>query len=193
MGTGLGGQQGSDSPAGPSEIVLAARNSVTSTTIQEGYQPGCIGRVVQLHATYYAASNGFGADFEAKVARELGAFCTSFTPGRDGLWLAVDTDIEGSIAIDGSRANDDGAHLSWFVTSEAIRGRGTGRKLIAKALEFADARQYQRTYLWTIDGLLAARHLYEWHGFHLVHESLGSRWGTVVREQKFVREALHFG
>lgn len=157
--------------------------------IEEGYRPGCIGRVVQLHAAFYSRANGFGVEFEAKVARELGDFCKAYTTGRDGLWLAVDAkEIRGSIAIDGSQGATDGAHLRWFITSQALQGHGAGRQLLAKALEFVDVKGYGRTYLWTFDGLHAARHLYESHGFRLVHESPGSQWGTEVREQKFVRQ-----
>lgn len=158
-----------------------------SIMIEEGYRPGCIGRVVQLHAAYYSCSAGFGVEFEAKVAGEMGDFCKAYTTGRDGLWLAVDTEIQGSIAIDGSQAMTEGAHLRWFVTSAALRGHGVGRQLLAGALEFADTHGYERTFLWTFDGLQAARHLYESRGFRLVHESLGSQWGTQVCEQKFVR------
>jgi hypothetical protein len=49
-----------------------------SFAIEEGYAPGCIGRVVQLHADYYARSSGFGVRFEAKVAQELARFCSAF-------------------------------------------------------------------------------------------------------------------
>ncbi len=163
------------------------------TPITEGYTPGCIGRIAQLHAQYYAQSNGFGVAFEAMVARELGAFCSAYVPGRDGLWLAHGAGgIEGSVAIDGAHAADSGenagAHLRWFITSDALRGQGLGRQLLLRALAFADACGYRRTYLWTFNGLLAARHLYESQGFRLVHESAGDRWGSVVIEQKFVRE-----
>jgi hypothetical protein len=41
----------------------------------------------------------------------------------------------------------------------------------------------------TFKGLDAARHLYEKHGFSLVHEVPGTQWGTEVIEQEFVREA----
>lgn len=158
-------------------------------TITEGYAPGCIGRITQLHARYYAVSSGFGLPFEAKVASELAAFCKAYVAGRDGLWLAQDGGIEGSIAIDGSRADADGAHLRWFILSEALRGRGIGRQMLAKALDFADARGYRHTTLWTFAGLDAARHLYEAAGFRLIHESPGEQWGKRVREQRFVRDA----
>ena len=53
-----------------------------------GYMPGDIGRVVALHADYYAARWGFGRAFEAKVAQELGAFLAGFSEGADGFWAA---------------------------------------------------------------------------------------------------------
>ena len=159
---------------------------MTRVTIQEGYAPGCIGRIAQLHASYYSRSNGFGAPFEAKVAQELGAFCLDYKPGRDGLWLAVGSSIEGSIAIDGSGGTDHGAHLRWFITSDACRGQGIGKLLLARALDFADGAHYKQVHLWTFAGLAAARHLYEAHGFKLVEERPGATWGPVVLEQRFV-------
>ncbi len=156
-------------------------------TIHEGYSPGCIGRVAQLHAEYYSLSNGFGAPFEAKVAQELGAFCLAYTKGRDGLWLAVDAQVEGSIAIDGSKGTDHGAHLRWFITSDALRGQGIGKLLLSRALAFTDDAHYKHVHLWTFAGLTAARHLYEAHGFKLVEERPGTTWGKVVLEQRFVR------
>ncbi len=71
--------------------------------------------------------------------------------------------------------------------SDALRGGGVGRQLLAHALNFVDSRAYPSTYLWTFQGLTAARHLYESCGFRLVLEQAGSTWGTVVNEQKFVR------
>jgi len=47
------------------------------------------------------------------------------------------------------------------------------------------ARQYDRVYLDTFEGLVAARHLYEKFGFRLVHERSGTQWGAEVVEQRF--------
>jgi GNAT superfamily N-acetyltransferase len=154
----------------------------------EGYVPGCIGRIAELHAGYYGREHGFGVAFEAKVARELAEFCVHYRQGRDGLWLAMDGDrVQGSVAIDGSQAATRGAHLRWFITSDAVRGKGAGSALLRAALSFADSRGYKRIHLWTFAGLDAARHLYEKHGFTLVQESPGQQWGKVVDEQCFVR------
>jgi GNAT superfamily N-acetyltransferase len=55
-----------------------------------------------------------------------------------------------------------------------------------KAICFCRKNQYQRIYLWTFEGLGAARHLYEKFGFRLVEEQIGEQWGAKVNEQKFV-------
>jgi GNAT superfamily N-acetyltransferase len=158
--------------------------------ITDGYAPGCIGRIVQLHAEHYARAVGFGLAFEAKVARELAAFCERAVAGRDALWLlhGDDGQVHGSIAIDGSQAAEHGAHLRWFITSDALRGRGAGKALLRRALSFVDDGGCTRTMLWTFAGLDAARHLYETHGFRLDHEAPGSQWGSPVLEQRFVRD-----
>lgn len=161
-----------------------------STTIREGYVPGCIGRIAELHASYYHRTAGFGLSFESKVARELADFCDPYVAARDGLWLALaDGRIEGSIAIDGSHAARDGAHLRWFIVSDALRGAGVGRLLLARAVDFCRARHGGRAYLWTFRGLDAAAHLYREHGFRLAEELPGHRWGREVIEQRFVLEA----
>lgn len=154
--------------------------------IAQGYRPGCIGRIAELHACYYHRHAGFGSYFEAKVATELSQFVQRQDSGRDGLWLLVaDNAIEGAIAIAGPDADAEPAHLRWFILSERIRGGGWGRALLREALGFCRERQYQKTQLWTFAGLHAARHLYEAHGFHLVAEHPGERWGSPVTEQCF--------
>ena len=159
-----------------------------SVSILAGYLPGCIGRVTALHASYYQPLVGFGLAFECKVARELADVCEYYDDRRDGLWLARTPDgIQGSIAIDGSRADAEGAHLRWFIASDRVRGQGVGTALIAAAMAFCDERAYRRVYLWTFDGLQAARALYERAGFELVHQQRGSQWSTEVEEQRFER------
>jgi len=156
--------------------------------IHFGYRPGCIGRIAQLHAEFYAAATGFGVDFEAKVATELSDFCLGYQEGRDGLWLVMDgARIEGSIAIDGSHAAEHGAHLRWFITSDRTRGTGMGNQLLSAAMQFCASQSYRKVFLWTFDELPAARHLYEKHGFHLARTQRGAQWGREVNEQLYER------
>jgi GNAT superfamily N-acetyltransferase len=156
--------------------------------LHQGYLPGCIGRIAQLHAAFYSAAVGFGANFEAKVAKELSDFCLNYTAQRDGLWLATAGEqIEGSIAIDGAHYSERGAHLRWFITSDKTRGSGVGTRLLHAALDFCATKAYSNVYLWTFDELHAARHLYEKYGFRLARSQPGSQWGTEVNEQLFIR------
>jgi len=154
--------------------------------IEAGYAPGALGRITELHGTYYQRHKGFGLYFESKVATELAEFLQRFDSARDGIWLVRSGGrIEGSIVIDGAGAETAGAHLRWFIASDALRGRGAGRRLIGTALDFCRARKYGRVYLWTFEGLHAARHLYETHGFRLTQQQAGSQWGAEVNEQRF--------
>lgn len=153
--------------------------------IVSGYIPGALGRVASLHGLYYHQHWGFGVFFEAKVATELAAFLMAYDPARDGFWTAsMNGEVQGSIAVDGAQAMSEGAHLRWFITSDALRGRGVGDRLLSAAMEFCRQCAYPSAYLWTFDGLGAARHLYERHGFVLAEERRGSQWGAEVLEQR---------
>ena len=154
-----------------------------------GYLPGAIGRVTELHAEYYGREWGFGLYFEAKVAAGLAEFLLRFDAARDGFWTArLAGRIEGAVALDGLRADSDGAHLRWFILSDAIRGRGVGHRLMQEAIGFCRARRYRRVFLSTFEGLAAARHLYEKFGFRLAEQAEGTQWGLPVTEQRFVLE-----
>ncbi len=155
-------------------------------SIVSEYLPGSIGRIADLHGTYYHEYWGFGLFFEAKVATELSAFLKRFDEKCDGIWLATANGrVEGSLIIDGIEAENIGAHLRWFILSDVLQNQGMGRKLITQALDFCTAKDYSKTYLWTFKGLDAARHLYETAGFKLKKEQRGVQWGREVTEQYF--------
>jgi N-acetylglutamate synthase-like GNAT family acetyltransferase len=154
--------------------------------INTGYIPGVVGKVTELHAKYYSTNWGFGHFFETKVATELSKFIRDYNNYKDRIWsLLLDGDIEGSIAIDGSSEVENIAHLRWFIVSDKLRGNGAGNYLMQRAVSFCQEAGYQKVYLWTFDGLQAARHLYEKFGFKLVKEYPGDQWGTTVSEQRF--------
>lgn len=159
---------------------------IPELTIENRYLPGSMGRIIELHGVYYSKHWGFGQYFESKVAVELSEFLDRFDNNRNGIWLAILNDrIEGSLIIDGVHAEDKGAHLRWFIVSEALQGRGIGRILINRAMEFCRERNYNKMYLWSFEGLYSARKLYEDAGFRIVNEQPGVQWGTKVNEQYF--------
>lgn len=152
-----------------------------------GYVPGAIGRVAELHASYYSKAWDFGLYFEAKVAAELSEFLRRYDPARDGFWTAVaDGRVEGALALDAAKAEAEGAHLRWFILSDALRGRGVGNRLLQEAVDLCRKRGYSRVFLWTFRGLEPARHLYEKYGFRLAEQIEGEQWGKRVLEQRYV-------
>lgn len=167
-------------PAGP---------SLTPTIeIVEGYRPGVVGRIVEMHAVHYAATAGFGRRFEAVVAGGLSAFCDRLDRPGNGLWTTVkDGRVVGAVAVDGEDMGPGVSHLRWFIVDAAARGGGVGRRLLDRALTFSDAQGFAEMHLWTFAGLDAARHLYEARGFTLAEQRPGRQWGEEVLEQRFVR------
>jgi GNAT superfamily N-acetyltransferase len=159
---------------------------MSEVKVAKGYIPGSLGRVAELHGSYYHRHWGFGVFFEAKVATELSEFLMRYDESRDGFWTAsVDGRVEGSITIDGIHAEREGAHLRWFILSDALRGKGAGNRLMDSAVTFCRSRGYKMIYLWTFAGLDPARHLYQKAGFKLAEEHRGTQWGIEVNEQRF--------
>jgi len=151
-----------------------------------GYIPGAIGRIAELHGTYYHKHWGFDLFFESKVATELSEFLRRSSEGRDGFWVAsIEEKIVGAIAIDGANHDSKGAHLRWFIVAPENQGHGIGKMLLKEAVEFCQKKKFRRVYLWTFSGLDPARHLYERFGFKLCEGRVGNQWGKTVTEQRF--------
>jgi len=166
----------------------SARRPPPDFVIENGYRPGAIGRIVEMHARYYGDAVGFGSFFESKVAAGLADFAGRLRHSRNGLWVAIrENEIIGALAIDGEDLGRDIAHLRWFIVGDGLRGQGVGRALLAEAVTFCVRQGFAEIQLWTFQGLDAARRLYETHGFSLTAEKAGRQWGREVIEQKFAR------
>jgi len=140
-----------------------------------GYEPGAIGRITELQASYYAKDWGLGLYFEAKCATEMSEFLSRFDPAHDGAWFAkTNGQIVGGVFIDGKDALGEGARLRWFIIDPRYQGQGIGNLLMNAAMAFCKQKQFPRVYLTTFAGLVTARHLYEKHGFVQCAEKDGS-------------------
>jgi GNAT superfamily N-acetyltransferase len=146
-----------------------------SEIVVTGYQPGALGRMVELHGSYYAEHWNLGLYFETQVAAGLAEFFSRFDPAHDGAWFAqMDGRIVGGIFIAGRDAAGEGARLRWFILDPACQGLGAGKRLMQAAMDFCQTQSFARVYLTTFAGLSAARHLYEKHGFRLCAEKDGT-------------------
>lgn len=145
-----------------------------------------IGQITTLHAVYYKKYWGLDHSFEAQEARELANFIDQFDETKDGLWNAVSgEELVGCIAIAGDRDGPKDARLRWYIVDPRWQGRGIGRTLIAKAIDFSRGAGYKRIYLWTFDGLKQAQSIYERNGFQLAEVRDVPQWGGIIREQKY--------
>ncbi|WP_209008220.1 bifunctional helix-turn-helix transcriptional regulator/GNAT family N-acetyltransferase [Roseibium polysiphoniae] len=158
--------------------------------ILEGYQTGMIGDVSALHARTHGPIVGNGPAFESVVSKAMAEFMTRIDHPLNNSWNVVeDRQIIASITIDGQDLGDNIAHLRWFILSERLRGKGLGKRLLAKALAHCEMQGFDEIHLWTLKGLEPARALYERNGFSLVDEYEGDQWGRSVTEQKFVKKS----
>jgi len=174
--------------------------------IQTGYVTGALGRVIELHELYYGKNWNLGLNFSREVAVEFTDFLGRYEDSGNRLWLVLaDSDdpceqtIMGSLVIDGGpndegeegaklRFIDDeekGARLRWVVLVSELHGQGLGRELLDRAMTYCIDVGFERVYLWTFEGLEAARHLYEEHGFTLIEEVTRQDWGPKLTYQKF--------
>lgn len=167
---------------------LGGHSGQLDCTIETGYRPGLIGRMVEMHLSHYGPHAGFGAPFETRVASDLSEFVKRLDKPCNQVWSALRRDrIVGSIAIDGEDLGNGHAHLRWFIVDDGLRGAGAGKRLLGKALTFCDGFGFNAIDLWTIRGLEAARALYEANGFEMIEEYEGDQWGRSITEQRFRR------
>lgn len=161
---------------------------MTVDFVFDGYFPGAIGAIAELHARHYAETHGLGLVFEAKVARAMADLLLTFDPARDFFrTVRCGERLVGSIAIDGSHSAG-AAQLRCFILAPEVRGRGLGRQLLDEALGFCRQRGFSRVFLWTLAGLEPAGRLYRKAGFTLAEELVGDQWGRRIPEQRLELE-----
>jgi len=101
--------------------------------LHAGWFPGVVGDIA---ARQYAASHGFGAVFEAKMARRLGEFLARpLQPGDFSGAVEAEGRALGSNAL--KNESEGLAGLRWFILDASLRGSGMGRRLLNEALAHA--------------------------------------------------------
>ena len=154
--------------------------------ITDRYMPGAIGRVVEMHGSYYGRHWHFGAQFESLVAAEFGAFTAALPHPRARAWFAVrEGVVVGTVSLDAREERPEGGQLRWFIVDPSVAGGGVGSALLALALKFAAQIEVASVFLHTFAGLSGAHRVYERAGFTLTSETEAATWGRTLTEQVF--------
>ena len=145
---------------------------------------GDLDEVTRLQVSFYQANYGFDATFKNYVCDPLTDFATNIHKPGNQIWLAEQSNrIIGCIAI--VRFDIDTAQLRWFFVDTSAQGLGLGRQLIESAVKWCYDQRYRKIFLWTIDALPQAAHLYKSMGFAVAEEVRHPMWGIEVNEQRY--------
>jgi GNAT superfamily N-acetyltransferase len=156
---------------------IVARSVDSEPRIRRRLRAGDIGAIGEQHGRLYWREFGLDASFEADLARALYAAAERGWPSdREGIWIVERAEmLLGSLVLTDEGGGE--ARLRAFLLDPSLRGRGLGRRLLAELLERATAAGYELLSLLTFSELRAAAHLYVEHGFAVVSEETGPRWG----------------
>jgi len=152
--------------------------------IRSNLRPGDIGYLIYLHGILYAKEYGWDCTFEGYVAESLTKSIPSLDDSTARLWIAeINGKIIGSIGIVPDSNSE--AQLRWFLVHPDQRGRGLGRELLKRALQFSLERGFKSVFLWTVSGLKIATHLYQVAGFRKTEEKTHQIWGKAITEERY--------
>ncbi|MCX7780083.1 MAG: helix-turn-helix domain-containing GNAT family N-acetyltransferase [Negativicutes bacterium] len=148
-------------------------------------QPGDWGYIAYRHGVLYSREYGLSQVFERYVLESLVKHAQHLERG--SIWIAEHGNrIAGFIAI--VRAEEETAQLRWFLIEPEYRGMGLGKRLMDKAMHYCVQQKFKKVFLWTFQGLDAARHLYKSYGFHLTEQVPGDAWANGLIEEKWEAE-----
>ncbi|HZJ55277.1 MAG TPA: helix-turn-helix domain-containing GNAT family N-acetyltransferase [Myxococcaceae bacterium] len=158
--------------------LLEPREGAAPAVLIRNHRPGDLGWVLERHGAVYADEYGWGAPFEAVVARVIAEFAQGHDPAREACWVAeLEGRRVGSVMLVRHAEREDVARLRLLLVEPEARGLGVGQALVDLCTEFARAAGYRQVTLWTQSVLAAARAIYSRAGYVKVSEAPNSTFG----------------
>jgi GNAT superfamily N-acetyltransferase len=145
-----------------------------------GDVPGIIALIGRVYAEY-----GFVYEPTTEVP-DLFAFDRHYAPPRGALFVVRDGGrVVGSVAV--NRLGEDAAELHRLYLDADVRGRGLGRVLVERVLEWCRGAAIARVILWSDTRFDLAHRLYERMGFTRTGERELSEDPNETREYRYER------
>ncbi len=153
-----------------------------SNVILRPFRPDDAAWLVERHQTLYARDEGFDDSFGPLVAGILDDFIAAHDPAREQGWIAEEDGARlGSIfCVD---AGGGTAKLRLFLLDPRARGKGLGKRLLARCMGFARDKGYRDMVLWTHESHRAACALYAATGWRLTESKPVHSFGVDLVEQ----------
>jgi len=169
--------------------LLEPREAGAPAVLIRTHRPGDLGWVLERHGVVYTEEYGWGAPFEAIVARVVAEFAETQDPVREACWVAeLEGRRVGSVMLVRHPEREGVARLRLLLVEPEARGLGVGRALVDACTGFARATGYRRVTLWTQSVLAAARAIYARAGYVKVSEAPHTTFGMGLTAETWELE-----
>ena len=169
--------------------LLEPQSGSTPAVLIRTHRPGDLGWILDRHGVLYAEEYGWGAAFEAIVARVVAEFAGAHEPAREACWVAeLEGRRVGCVMLVRHPEREGVARLRLLLVEPEARGLGVGRALVDTCTSFAKAAGYRRVTLWTQSVLAAARAIYARSGYVKVSEAPNTNFGTGLTAETWELE-----
>lgn len=149
------------------------------------YQTKDVEYIIKRHREIYKDEYGFSSEFGDYVEKYVYKFDEHHDEDKENIWIAeADGKNVGMIAI--VKADDSTSQLRWFLIEPEMRGKGLGHELVKTAVDFCREKGYKHVFLWTVNILETARHIYKQHGFELTETVDNNTWtDRTIKEERW--------